>query len=342
MIRLNKIDLVQMISNYNLGLLKNRKTFTKGKVQRNIFLSTSKGKFVLRCYRNRTKNSILFEVNLINYLKKHRFPVACVVENKQGNQVSSYKDKPYIISEFIDGDHLRNPNETQINQLIRKIAEMQIIFNRYKPTGIKYRWNYNIGLCKKLAIKEAEKINTPDAKEKLMWLKSELLKLQLPKSLPKGICHCDFHFTNILFKNNKFKALLDFDDANYTYKIYDLICLIEPFKFSWKNWKKYKISDEVFDFSDSRKVVKEYLKYRPLTKVEKNHLFDVYKLSILIDCIWFFQRGFHNDFYEKRKINLLNKLGRKKFYKEIFGKINRVLQLHQKFSSPCQFSEKFS
>ena len=319
MIKLSQMDLIQIISNYDLGMLKYTKTFTTGGVQTNILLLTTKGKFVLKYYNNRTKSSILFEVNLINYLKKHGFPTAIVIENKHGNQISTKNDKLCIISEFIEGKHLKNPNENQKNQLIRKVAEMQNIFDRYKPSGIKYRWNYNIELCKKLAKQEAKKINTKEAKEKLRWLKSELLNLQLPKSLPKGICHCDFHFTNILFKDEKFNALLDFDDANYTYKIYDLICLIEPFKFSWKNWKNYKITDEVFDFSDSRKVVKEYLRYRLLTKVEKIHLFDVYKLSILIDCIWFFHRGFSNDFYEKRKINLLNNLGRKKFLKKIFG-----------------------
>jgi Ser/Thr protein kinase RdoA (MazF antagonist) len=46
-------------------------------------------------------------------------------------------------------------------------------------------------------------------------LELELLKLELPVNLSKGICHCDFHVANVLFKENQFEALLDFDDANY-------------------------------------------------------------------------------------------------------------------------------
>ncbi len=63
----------------------------------------------------------------------------------------------------------------------------------------------------------------------------------------------------------------------------------------------------------------EYMKHRPLRPIEKRHLFDVYKLSILFDCIWFFERGEVNDFYEKRKINALNELGRDSFYDRLFA-----------------------
>jgi len=51
---------------------------------------------------------------------------------------------------------------------------------------------------------------------------------------------------------------------------------------------------------------------------EKKYLFDVFKLSILFDCIWFFERGDVEDFFEKRKIDYLNSLGRENFYNEIF------------------------
>jgi hypothetical protein len=37
-----------------------------------------------------------------------------------------------------------------------------------------------------------------------------------------------------------------------------------------------------------------------------------------MDCIWYFKRGKANDFFEKRKIDYLNNLGRDNFYKEVF------------------------
>ena len=96
--------------------------------------------------------------------------------------------------------------------------------------------------------------------------------------------------------------------------------LTEPFKsaFDWNTWQKFEPIDNVFDFKQTKKVVSEYTKYRPLNNNEKYHLFDIYKLSLLIDCIWYFKRGNSNDFFEKRKIDYLNTLGRDNFYKEVF------------------------
>jgi hypothetical protein len=52
--------------------------------------------------------------------------------------------------------------------------------------------------------------------------------------------------------------------------------------------------------------------------LEKRHIFDVYKLSVLIDCLWYFRRGKAEDFFEKRKIDALNNLGREKFFGNLF------------------------
>jgi homoserine kinase type II len=115
----------------------------------------------------------------------------------------------------------------------------------------------------------------------------------------------------VLFRYNKFNALLDFDDANYTYLIFDLVGLIE----SWA-WKP---DNNELDFTVAKSILTEYLKYRPLNNNEKRHLFDVYKLNVLFDCVWYFARGAEKDFKEKRKIEYFNRLGRENFYQELFN-----------------------
>jgi len=309
-----------ILEEYNLGKLVNSKIFTSGSVQKNIFIETNKGKFVLRIYKNNSKNNILFEINLLKYLKKHNYPCPGLIENKKGKYIGTYEKQNYVIFEFIEGTHIEKPNEKQKKQLTKKVAELQNILKNYKPLEIKYRWNYNIEFCLKMAQKKAKEIGTPEAKKKLTWYKHELQKLELLETLPMSICHCDFHFSNVIFKNGKFKALIDFDDANFTYSIFDLACLIEPFtsSFDWNSWKKFKKDSYVFDFKNTKNTVKEYQKHRPLKTSEKKHLFDVFKLTVFIDCLWYFKRGKAEDFFEKRKIEYLDKLGRDKFYNEIF------------------------
>jgi len=306
-------EFVQILANYDLGAFQSSESISKGTVQTNFVVNTTNGKFIFRYYKNRSKESVIFECSLIKYLKVHNYPCPNVFSNKLGEFVGEYKNKPYAIFEFVEGSHLENPNEDQKNEFIEKVAELHNLTRNYNPINKQYRWNYDIKLCKELAQKEAATLNTSDSKEKLKWLESELAKLKLPEPLPKGVCHCDFHFSNVLFKDNKFAALIDFDDANYTYLIFDLVGLIES-----EAWVRDK--DEELNFTLARKVVFEYTKYRKLSDVEEKHLFDVYKLSILFDCIWYFSRGRVEDFFEKKKIDFLNKVGGNNFYLEIFTK----------------------
>lgn len=315
---IKKEEFINLLSEYDIGKLVYIKPIKKGTVQSNFLIKTTKGKFIFRYYENRKKNSVLFEANLIDYLNRKNYPCPAIYKNKKRKFIGIYKNKPYAIFEFVEGKHIEKPGKKQETELIKEVAKLHILTKNYKSPYTKYRWNYSKEFCKRIAIIKSKEINTKNSKEKLKWLLSELSRLKLPKSLPKGVCHCDFHFSNVLFSNGKFKALIDFDDANYTYLTYDLISLIEPFIFDHDTWIKYRNEDNVFDFKQSKKIVSEYMRYRHLTKDEKKYLFDVYKLSILIDCLWYFKRGYVVDFYEKRKIDYLNRLGRDNFYKEIF------------------------
>jgi len=104
--------------------------------------------------------------------------------------------------------------------------------------------------------------------------------------------------------------VLDFDDANYTFLLFDLVVLIE----TWA-WPYDRLQ---LDFAAARKIVTEYTSHRPLSVNEKRHLFDVYRLSILMDCVWYFSRGSGGDFYERQKMDFLGSVGREHFQRALF------------------------
>jgi len=45
---------------------------------------------------------------------------------------------------------------------------------------------------------------------------------KLPSQLPVGLVHGDIFYDNVLFEDENFKAILDFEDVSRIYKIYDL------------------------------------------------------------------------------------------------------------------------
>lgn len=317
---LKEEDFKEILLNYNLGELKSFQIIKNGTVQTNYLVVTDEGKFVLRLYSFRKIESIKFEINLINYILKRKFPTAFPMKGKNNKYINFYKDNPYVFFEFIKGEHISNPSQKQFESIIKAAGLLNNMTKNYNPKYREYRWNYNPEFCRNLAKEKAGEIGSENAKEKYRWITGELEKLNLPSNLTRGVCHCDFHYSNIFFDDDRFVALIDFDDANYTYLTYDLVSLMNPFlpEFSWKTWKKFGHEENILVFDECRYIIQEYLKYRPMSSLEKRHIFDVYKLSVLIDCLWYFRRGKVEDFFEKRKIDALNNLGREKFFGNLF------------------------
>ena len=85
--------------------LKFAKELDKDNVTSNFLLAliyTTQGKYVFRYYENRSKESVLFESDLLMYLKEHQYPCPAPFLSKQGTSVGIIHGKPYVIFEFID------------------------------------------------------------------------------------------------------------------------------------------------------------------------------------------------------------------------------------------------
>lgn len=305
-------ELADILALYDFGAYERSTPFTRGTIHTNLLLQTTMRRCVLRYYeQGRTVNAITFEINLLRYLKSRQYPCPGPLRNRQGRYLGMHRTKPYVLFEFLEGQHVQTLSEHQRQQLIQKAAELHILTSSYRPTYKAERWNYSVELCHRLAEQAAAPIDTASAREKLQWHSYELAQLQLPQSLPKGICHADFDPSNILFNDETLAALIDFDDANYTFLLFDLVGLI--------NIWAWPYDDVVLNLAEASKIVADYARHRSLNPTEKRHLFDVFKLSILIDCVWNFARGDVGDFYEKKKIDHLHALGRAQFYDGLFG-----------------------
>ncbi len=242
-----------------------------------------------------------FETNLLDYIGQQDFPTAKPIRNREGQAVSLYRGRPCVLFEYVEGEPIQQPTPEQQRQIVQTAARLQILTRRYRPRLRRFRWNYSPALCRELVQAEARKLGS-DARAKARWFEDQLAALELPASLPKGICHCDYDPSNLLFKEGKLAALLDFDDANYTYLCFDLVNLIDG-----RAWPH----EGAFEPETARRIVQDYTRIRPLSVLEQRHLFDVHKLQILFDGIWYFARG---DFYEKRKIDYLDAWGRTAYY----------------------------
>ncbi len=304
----SKKELNKILLGYNLGKLKIIRHFKLGAVQTNILLETTKDKFVFRYYESRPEKYALFEIDILQYLAKHHYPCPAPIRNIHGGFLGKYKNKPFALFEFMSGEHRKNVNLRLIAQAIGKLHKITV---GYKPEYSEARDTYDPKSCWKNAKLNSKKIKTkPETKKRLRWLKAELGKLKFPNNLTKGVCHCDTHPSNFLYKNRKLTAVLDFDDASYVPLLYDLANMI--YFWAWPHKKE-------LNFERARWLLKEYEKYRELTEIEKNHLYSFLKMVTFMSIGWFIHVD--NDFFsEKKKIGSLNSIGRKEFYRKMFEK----------------------
>jgi homoserine kinase type II len=318
---LTQQDLINILSGYDLGVYIAHEPLTAGTVQTNLRITTTSGKYVIRLYENRSYHSVLFECAVIEHLTAHSYPCPRLHRSRAGEPAGIFDGKPYAIFSFIEGEYLDQPTEEQKRQLIEHIASMHLITAGLQPPHTADRWNYNPTFLTQLAAAETRKIDDENAWRKLDWYRAEIARLDLPENLPRGVVHADFDWSNVLFKDGQFTALIDFDDANYTVLIYDIAAVTEVFKpaFDHDTWMNFSPTADVFDLCAMRETVQTYSRIRPLSSLEQHYLYDVCKVGVFVDCLWFYARGDAADFYERRKIEYLNHLGREAFMAAVFG-----------------------
>ena len=310
--KFEKEDFEKIISKYDLGKFKNSKGFKEGVVQTNILIETTMGKFVLRYYEHRSEKYVLFEVNILDYFNKNNYPCAMPIRNIHGELIGKYRSKPYAIFEFVEGEHIKRPNPEQYKELVKYLAKLHQISKGYKSKYWEVREGHDKNYCWKKSRIEARRFKSKSkGKERLEWLRGELDKLKFPNSIPKGVCHCDYDLSNLKFKGDKLVGVLDFDDACYTYIILDVAALV--YYLAW-------LREEKFDFQKARYLLRQYMRYRKMSKLEQKHIYDSLKMVILTYTAWLFYEGEKNNFFNRArdKVGWLNSIGREEFYNKLF------------------------
>ncbi|MGI5894050.1 MAG: phosphotransferase [Candidatus Merdivicinus sp.] len=315
-------EIRSMLERYPVGKVFSASEIQAGTVQSNFRIEAEMGTYVLRLYESRTMEQVSFEAALIRKLTACGFPTPKLVE-AENRRIHSILGKPYCLYAFAKGTHVSVLNRQQEESLIQTMAELARITRSLHLPGKETRISYQPDCMEKLACQKAECLGTENAVQKFAWYQQQLRKLILPDGMAMGICHCDYDLSNILFHDGKVSALLDFDDANYTWALFDFASSTNFFRkdFSHESWNQFQRDDPILDFTEARRRMAIYIRHCEVSKTDRLHLFDLAKLGILVDCIWYFERGEWQDFYERRKIEALDAYGRDHFYQSVFGEL---------------------
>lgn len=268
----------RILKDYDLGKIKKIKPLaTSGNI---TSLITSKvGKFILRlCLKGarcRSKEEILAELELIDYLLKNGFPAPKPVIKRNGQRIINWRNHFGYLKEYVQGRPILNPSFKQIQEFSKVVGWLHSLIENYK-TRHQRKHISDLKETKKWFCQDKKKIlnsNFKNAEEFVSRFEKEINSISFPSELPKGMIHEDLRKQHILWQNNKIISVLDLDRCYYGFLILDLGQIIRSWCFinNWNQWSNENL----------KVLLKSYQNKRKLTDLEKKFLFRAIKFGIL-------------------------------------------------------------
>ncbi len=277
--------LSEILSAYDCGALIAAAPFTQGSLHTNLRVETDAGLYAFRYYENRSVPWITFELALLDHLAAAGYPTPAPIRNRDGALSGKHAGKPFALFPCLSGHHVPNPNDAFApdtgEAAARVIAQLHLLTEGLSLPHQDVREGRDVADCRRAGETAAGRIADPAIrKERLARLDSALAKLDLPATLPRGICHADCNHGNFLFDDNgraRVSGVLDFDMACETYLIYDLANLIY-----WWACPGGGAPDPVREDT----LIWAYEDIRPLSSIEKVLLPDALQMCRLMGSAW--------------------------------------------------------
>lgn len=194
------------------------------------YIVQNEGRAILvRCFTDKDHNTLTQQINFVNFLKRHQFPVPTVV-----GDINPFEGTLglYIAYEFVEGTVCAQPNALSLKDLKTSgelLARLHLLSDEYGVTSSdpfathldvsqQLEIIYQVG--KILSNKETyDRVDEsvvralPRKKEALQRIASDSSVNKYTASLPHVMTHGDYHGANIVFNGEEVKALIDWEDS---------------------------------------------------------------------------------------------------------------------------------
>jgi Ser/Thr protein kinase RdoA (MazF antagonist) len=273
---INKAVSAKILSSYFVSGVKFKYSLiNKGLENVNVLVDLSGEKYVIRIYNpikfekyKRTRQSILYEIEFMNYLREHDLPIPRIIQAKSKKLFTSIKigSTRYFCSltEYVEGreGHI---TKRRILAFAPIQAKMHLLSLKFKPRYSKrsdgandyYIWWSEF----KLSGKGLKDLVLDQALTELM---NKILNKVNPKTISKFpiyIIHSDLHKENMRFIEDRVVGIFDFDDCREGILPEDIAMFLHEILKHARSYEHIKADCQLFFDS--------YEKVRPLSRKEK-------------------------------------------------------------------------
>jgi len=185
----------------------------QGFANTNYLINTKQGKYIFTVFEiDPTRVSRMSK--LLVLLEKYDFPAPRLKSMRNGGVLTNYQEKPVLIKPYITGKVIDALDSEKIGQVGTALAKLhEVPAPDFLPSAHTYVEQTYPEVMEQEIDQEYKK-----------WVenKHSLIIRKIPLGLPIGLVHGDIFSDNVLFEDEKFKALIDFEDASRIYKVFDL------------------------------------------------------------------------------------------------------------------------
>tara|TARA_B100000768_G_scaffold37215_1_gene35902 strand:+ start:5032 stop:5991 length:960 start_codon:yes stop_codon:yes gene_type:complete len=230
----------------------------------NFLLESSSSKYILTIFEKRTdENDLPFFFNLMNHLNDNEIKCPQVIKDKSDKLYNFIKDKPAVITSFLDGMSIKKIAPKHCGELGTNLAKFHLASNK-----LEIKRNNTLGI-KDLGtlVAEINKLNLNEHADLLTIVNNEYdyLKNEIPFNLPSGIIHADLFPDNVFFIEDQLSGIIDFYFACNDYYAYELAICINAWCFEGNNeFNISKAKSFLHQYNSIREIGAEELKSLPI------------------------------------------------------------------------------
>jgi len=185
-----------------------------GDANSSFLLNSPDDEYVLTVYEKKSKPAVEQVALMLNHLAEHEYFTNQIIITEDGRSVVDYRGKSVILKTWVPGDTLRDVKQEDYRAIGKAIAELhQIPAPDFLPKVHSFGLRY---------MPEALGHGVDGEYEAWLADKINYLQTHFPAHLPRALIHSDLFDDNIIYHQGQFQAIIDFGDACYYYKAYDL------------------------------------------------------------------------------------------------------------------------
>jgi homoserine kinase type II len=212
---LNLQEIRELTKQYNIDEILSFNILSGGSENTNYLIASNTEKYVLTICEQKTTTEAINLCRLLGHLIINYFSTSKVIPTKKNEFITTYHNKPIILKTFLEGEVIKDLS----NDLIELIGIQLGKLHKIKaPDYLPKKLSYGIESFKEIAIYDEDSL----FHKWLLKIQNQVMPY-MTESIPKTLIHSDIFYNNVIIGNDrKTVVIMDFEEAAYYYRIYDI------------------------------------------------------------------------------------------------------------------------